>query len=122
MQTRSALQIVMVSFTLAAPIRAQQYVRLGFERDDYVRYLELAGKLQEHPLLFRSPSLLAALRPAGPRAAHHLQLPLPSHRQRRRALGRPRRLRRPERRRPPHLGAGDRGARPHRLLHREPGL
>jgi len=56
---------------LAVPARAQQHVRLGSELDDYVRYLELAGKVDQAPLVFRSPSLLAALGPAA-RDTDHL--------------------------------------------------
>ena len=64
MRPRLVVQIGLLILPLTAPARAQQYVRLGSELDDYVRYLELAGRLDRTPLVYRSPSLLAALGPA----------------------------------------------------------
>ena len=53
-----------------APPAVAQYVRLGSELDDYLRLLELDGRLTQAPLIFRSPSLLDAVGPVARDSAH----------------------------------------------------
>ena len=52
------------------PAQAQQWIRLDGELNDYVRLLEVDGGLATAPLVFRSPSALAALGPVAGRARH----------------------------------------------------
>jgi hypothetical protein len=60
------LAIMICGALLAAPATAQQYVRLGSDRDDSLRLRELMDTVSRAPLVLRSPSALAALASAAP--------------------------------------------------------